>query len=479
MSRTPPPPAAIRVTGLSKRYARYAQRRHFATLKSALLRGDLFRGLTAGDTVPALDDVSFTVARGAMVAIVGPNGSGKSTLLKCLAGILKPSSGTVEVDGRVAALLELGAGFHPEISGRENIVINGIMLGLGRRQIERRIDDIIRFAELEDFIDAPVKTYSSGMYVRLGFSVAVAVEPDVLIVDEVLAVGDEAFSHKCLDRFKDLKRRNRTVLLVTHSLDIAEQMADEVILLEDGRVSSRGAPREVIDRYRDHVARREAAQAAAGELGRNAEAGAAPEPRTAPEPEAAAASEAAATGDEPDEASDGASSEPDVWQPRRWGNSAVELTEVVLRGGDGEPANLFHTGDPLTLELAVRAHREQRDFVFGIGVWTRDGQLAYGTNTDIERYRPVRLAGDGRVRFTVPALVLLPGSYSVDVAVHSRDGVAYDYRRGALTFVVRSDVSDLGVARLEHGWQFGGGVELTSGDRSAAADDSAGADGRS
>src|SRR5258706_5219831 len=191
--------AAIELTIVSKIYRRYGGRQ-FSTLKSALVRRSILRDLQPKETFPALTGVSFTVPKGSTYGVIGRNGSGKSTALKLVAGITKPTSGTVRVDGLISALIELGAGFHPEISGRENVFINGIMLGLTRRQVQERFDDIVDFAELREFIDAPVKTYSSGMYMRLGFAVAIHVDPDVLLVDEVLAVGDEAFSRKCLDK---------------------------------------------------------------------------------------------------------------------------------------------------------------------------------------------------------------------------------------------------------------------------------------
>src|SRR5690606_20091090 len=198
---------AIELVNVTKLYRRYGGRQ-FSTLKSALLSGSITAHLKPSETFQALQDVSFTVPRGQTLGVIGRNGSGKSTALKLVAGITKPTSGTVRVDGRISALIELGAGFHPEISGRENVFINGIMLGLSRREIQQRFDEIVEFAELEEFIDAPVKTYSSGMYMRLGFAVAIHVDPDVLLVDEVLAVGDEGFTHKCLDKFAEFKRRN-------------------------------------------------------------------------------------------------------------------------------------------------------------------------------------------------------------------------------------------------------------------------------
>ncbi|HEY7820384.1 MAG TPA: ABC transporter ATP-binding protein, partial [Vicinamibacteria bacterium] len=206
---------AIQVSDLTKVYQRYSRRKQFRTLKSALLGGSLLQDLKPDERFPALQGVTFNVREGSTFAVIGRNGSGKSTLLKVIAGISKPTAGSVQVNGRISALIELGAGFHPEITGRENVFINGIMLGLTRRDVERRFDEIVAFAELEPFIDAPVKTYSSGMYMRLGFAMAIHVDPDVLLVDEVLAVGDEGFTHKCLDKFAEFKRRGKTILLVT------------------------------------------------------------------------------------------------------------------------------------------------------------------------------------------------------------------------------------------------------------------------
>ena len=240
---------AIEVRDVRKTYRRYGRRKSFGTLKSAILTGRVARDLKADDAFEALKGVSFDVPTGKTLGIVGRNGSGKSTMLKLIAGIGRPTSGDVKVHGRVSALIELGAGFHPEISGRDNVFINGMMLGLSKREVASRFDEIVAFAELEEFIDEPVKTYSSGMYMRLGFSVAINVDPDVLLVDEVLAVGDEAFTHKCLDKFADFRRRGRTVLLVTHSLDMVTRFCDEALWLDHGRVRAQGDPRRVVDAY--------------------------------------------------------------------------------------------------------------------------------------------------------------------------------------------------------------------------------------
>jgi ABC-type polysaccharide/polyol phosphate transport system ATPase subunit len=239
---------AIVLDHVTKIYRRFGSR-HFATLKSALLKRSILKDLNPSETFCALNDVSLRVPKGSTFGVIGRNGSGKSTALKLVAGITKPTSGTVAVNGRISALIELGAGFHPEISGRENVFINGIMLGLTKREIERRFDEIVEFAELAEFIDEPVKNYSSGMYMRLGFSVAVHVDPEVLLVDEVLAVGDEGFTHKCLDKFADFKRRGKTILLVTHSLGLVERFCDEAVWLDGGRKQTEGDSKRVIDAY--------------------------------------------------------------------------------------------------------------------------------------------------------------------------------------------------------------------------------------
>ncbi|MGZ8869029.1 MAG: ABC transporter ATP-binding protein, partial [Thermoanaerobaculia bacterium] len=218
---------AIAIEDVSKDYRLWGRRSQFATLKSALLKRDLT--LAPDAAVAALRNVSFVVDRGEAFGIIGRNGSGKSTLLKLISGILKPTSGKVSVHGRVAALIELGAGFHPEITGRENIYINGIMLGLSRREIDQRFDKIVEFSGISEFLDQPVKTYSSGMYVRLGFAVAVHVDPDVLLIDEVLAVGDEEFSARCIAKIQEMKYRGVTLIFVTHQLDQVRNLCDRAM----------------------------------------------------------------------------------------------------------------------------------------------------------------------------------------------------------------------------------------------------------
>jgi len=426
---------AIELMNVSKVYRRYSGR-HFATLKSALLQRSVLRDLQPSETFPALTDVSFRVPKGSAFGVIGRNGSGKSTALKLVAGITKPTSGAVRVEGRVSALIELGAGFHPEISGRENVFINGIMLGLSKREVQDRFDEIVDFAELREFIDAPVKTYSSGMYVRLGFAVAIHVKPDVLLVDEVLAVGDEGFTHKCLDKFSEFRRRGKTILLVTHSLQLVETLCDEAVWLDGGRVQTNGDPKRVTGAYLTAVEQ--------GEQTLMAE-------TTAKAVEAEAKAVPAAA-DEP----------ADMFKSTegRWGSREVEISEVALLDRKGEASFVFHSGDPMTVRIKVRAHHPTDDFVFGIGLFNADGVCCYGTNTYVEEMKPERLSGDGEARFAVDSLDLVEGTYKLDVAVHKKDGFPYDYHRLLYTFRVKSRQRDVGIYRPHHRWTFSSGIQF-------------------
>jgi len=442
---------AIELVNVSKAYRRYTGRQ-FATLKSALLQRSILRDLQPSEVFPALRDVSFTVPKGSTYGVIGRNGSGKSTALKVVAGITKPTSGTVRVDGRISALIELGAGFHPEISGRENVFINGIMLGLTRREIEQRFDEIVEFAELQEFIDAPVKTYSSGMYMRLGFAVAIHVDPDVLLVDEVLAVGDEGFTHKCLDKFAEFRRRGKTILIVTHSLAVVERFCDQALWLDRGHPGATGDPRRVVDAYLTAVEKGEdqlladtSEKAVAAESSRL-------------QPTGAAAGDAA--------------SPQNMFQAveGRWGSREVEITDVALIDPTGERSFVFHSGEPMSVRLRVRAPSPTDDFVFGVSLFNADGVCCYGTNTYLENLEPEQLTGEAEVGFSIENLDLVEGTYKLDVAVHKRDGYPYDYHRLLYTFRVKSRTHDVGIYRPRHRWTFSPGVRFKSADQQSGSD---------
>ncbi len=445
---------AIEVTHASKIYRRYNRRRQFATLKSALLSRSLVRDLEPDETFAAVRDVSFTVPAGRTLGVIGRNGSGKSTLLKLVAGITKATTGSVVVNGRISALIELGAGFHPEISGRENVFINGIMLGLSKKEVARRFDEIVEFAELKDFIDAPVKTYSSGMYMRLGFAVAIHVDPDVLLVDEVLAVGDEGFTHKCLDKFSEFKRRGKTILLVTHSLGLVERFCDEALWMDNGSMKGLGDPKRVVDAYVTDVEVSEEEQLAASDA-------------KAQEAAATVSPDDPASAVLPDNPIESATGPSDMFRAAegRWGSREIEIVDVSLIGGDGERAHVFHSGEPLHVKLRLRAPVAMEDFVLGVGIFNAAGVCCYGTNTDIEEFRAQRIFGDAEAVFSIESLDLVEGTYKLDVAVHKLDGYPYDYHRLLHTFRVKSRTKDVGIYRPKHAWHFSGEMTFTRSDR--------------
>ena len=327
--------------------------------------------------------------------------------------------------GKVSALIELGAGFHPEITGRENVFINGIMLGLTKKEITQKFEEIVSFAELEDFIDAPVKTYSSGMYMRLGFSVAINVNPDILLIDEVLAVGDASFIPKCLDRIDDFRRRKKTILFVSHDLGTVEKICDKVVLLKNGKIAAIGEPKRIVNVYLQDIARK---QEKAFEKKKT---------EKAPGPE---------LGDERRE--------------DRWGKREIEIREVVLRNLQGQEKHVFSPEEGLAIEMDVVSSAAIKDFVFGIGIFNSKGVSCYGTNTQIEEFQPLLVQGEGKVVCRMEKLNLINGTYYLDVAVHKNDGYPYDYHRSLYSFLVSSTLKDVGIARLPHTWSFSPAIKI-------------------
>ena len=420
----------VEVQNVSKLYKKFAHRRQFQTLKSALLKGDLFGTLNPREAFTALKGVSCAVPEGTMLGIVGSNGSGKSTMLKLIAGISKPTYGSILTRGKISALIELGAGFHPEISGRENIFINGIMLGLTRKTIEDRFDEIVRFAELEDFIDQPVKTYSSGMFMRLGFAVAVNVDPDILLIDEVLAVGDEAFAHKCLDKISDFKKRKKTMILVTHAMAMVETLCDSAMWLKKGEVMRIGDPRMVCGAYLMDLEAKEEKELQA-EHQKLTEDMTSNAPAVSPES-----------------------------QQSRWGGGEIQITKVQLLDEHEQEKHVYTAGETMQIKLFTRARQRVDDFVFGVGIFNTEGICCYGTNTHIEEFHPLECKGSGEVTFYIPHLNLVEGTYYLDVAAHRRDDYPYDYHRHLYTFKVRSRRKDVGIFRPDHRWEFTPNIRL-------------------
>lgn len=408
---------AIKVENVSKAFRLKKRYKQSTTLKSALIN-TLRRQRVAEEERQfwALRGVSFDVPKGTTIGMIGSNGSGKSTLLKLLAGIHRPTSGHVSTNGRISALIELGAGFHPEFTGRENIYVNGIILGLSRKQIQERIDDIIHFSELEEFIDNPVKTYSSGMYMRLAFSIAATVDPDILLIDEILAVGDATFQRKCQNKLNTFKADGKTIVLVTHDLSALERYCDRVIWMDHGQLKAYGDVQSVMQMYLEYVADQQRANLLEEH-------------------------------EHPEQAQESS-------RKRRWGSREVEINQVEFYNGSPQPTYLFKTGDKMTIEIDYKAYRPVYAPVFGIGIFRDDETFCYGTNTNIEKIHIPRIEGAGKVKFCVDHLDLTEGKYFIDIAVHLEDGTPFDYQTRAYSFEVMSLIKDIGIYRPSHRWEF-------------------------
>jgi len=411
---------SIRLEGVRKQFRRVNINHNYQTLKSLILgglRGEKPKAPTAAmTTFEVLKDITLDIPKGETWGIIGRNGSGKSTLLKLIAGIYKPDSGSMSIDGRVSALIELGAGFHPDFSGRENVFINASILGLSRKKILEKFDEIVSFAELEDFIDNPVRTYSSGMFMRLGFSVAIHVDPDILLVDEVLAVGDQSFGNKCKEKMDGFKKSGKTILLVTHDLAEVERWCDGAIWIEKGEIKQVGKTNRVIDAYLTTVAESENQNRLDGR-GRGGV---------------------------------------EQTQTNRWGTREVEITSVSLKDENGEERYVYKTGDAMTVEIGYVSHGPVAEPVFGVGINKGDGSLCYGVNTHIEDIHIKKIDGPGRVTLRFDRLDLVDGSYTVSAAAHAKDGHPYDYHDQMYEFSVRSKVKDVGVYRPPHTWEING-----------------------
>ena len=393
--------ASVEVHGLSKRFRVFHERNPY--LKTSLLRGRRARW----EDFWALQDVDFTVERGEAFGIVGHNGSGKSTLLKCLTGILVPDRGSVAISGSMSAMLELGAGFHPELSGRENVFLNGALLGMARKELVRRFDEIVEFAGIEEFIDQPVRNYSTGMSVRLGFAIAINVDPDVLVIDEILAVGDAEFQAKCRDKISDFRTRNKTIVLVTHGLGDVLGLCDRALWLDHGRARAIGDPAEIVDDYT----------------------GVAREGRTVEHSDAT-----------------------------RWGSGEVRITGIDLLDETAAPLDFARTGETVVFRVNYTAYEPVTDAVVGIAIDHQNGQHLSGTNTRRHgRTIPV-LEGEGFIDYVVPDLPLLEGTYSVSAAVNDwTESHDFDYLRHGLRFdVLPSAIHEAGYLSLGGAWRLEG-----------------------
>ena len=390
---------AVEVVDVSKKFRLVKERND--SLKVAIMRGRR----TIAEDFWAVRDVSFEVKEGTTFGLIGENGSGKSTMLKCLTRILKPDKGRITVRGKMSALLELGAGFHPELTGRENVYLNGAILGLGRKELKRRFDEIVDFAGIEKFIDEPVKNYSSGMYVRLGFSVAINVDPDILLVDEVLAVGDESFQRKCSEKFASLKSEGKTIVLVSHGMVQVHNLCDEVAWLEHGRLRLVGPAREVVDAYTGSV-----------------------------------------QVDRRDDESGG----------NRWGSGEARISGATFLDEQGRPVTRLSSGATTTLRIGYVADERIDRPVFGLAVHTVEGTHVTGPNSKDAGVEIDAIDGSGHVDVTFDPLLLLPGTYDLTVSLYDHSCLhPFDYRHKLVRFDVdRGAIQEsYGVVSLGGQWK--------------------------
>jgi ABC-type polysaccharide/polyol phosphate transport system ATPase subunit len=416
----------IRFDGVSKRHLLGSRRTHARYLLDPIIprRWSTQRMVYDGaqtNVLWALRDASFAVERGQTLGIIGPNGAGKTTTLSLLAGITAPTAGTIETHGRISALIQLGAGFHPELTGRENIFLNGTILGLKKREIRRLFDAIVDFSELEQFIDTPVKRYSSGMYVRLGFAVAAHVRPEIMLIDEVLAVGDAAFKAKCYAKLRDLREDGATVVLVSHDMSQVKNLSDTALLLRNGMITERGDVDDIISAYYEAVYEEKKTGGTqddpVGTNGRDL-------PTTTSVPPAI-------------------------------------ISAVTFYNDSGQPTNKFATGDTFRVRIQYTTTEPIPDPAFGVTIHSADGSPLIGINTRLDDFIVPEIRGTGNIEFVIPELSLTPGAYLVSVGLHDQYMGFYDRKRLAYRIHVGGHLASAGVFFPHHYWELREGVSET------------------
>ena len=412
---------AIRVDNITKRFKVYLDKGVY--LKERVL----FKNRNRYEERNVLRGISFEVKKGEAIGLIGENGCGKSTTLKLLSRIMYPDSGKIEINGRVSALIELGAGFHPDMSGRENIYTNAAIFGLSKAEIDRRLQTIIDFSELGDYIDNPVRTYSSGMYMRLAFSVAINVDADVLLIDEILAVGDMAFQAKCFNKLREIKNRGTTIVIVSHALSQIEQICERSYWISEGLIREQGAPRDVHPLYMEYMSHK----------GQGADAQPQPQPQEAP------------ANEPPPQSAEAEAPE----AKKRWGSGEATMQSVQVLDSAGNERFDYAPNEPFTVRIRYTAERPLPDSVVGLAIYKTDQTFMYGTNTLIDTSRPVRLQKQGTIDLVIDSLPVANGSYTIDLALHRPDGFNYDFWREICTLRIADRITPPGLIYLPHHWK--------------------------
>lgn len=439
------PENAIEVKHISKSFKVFFDKGY--TLKEKIL----FSQRRRYEERKVLDDISFEVKKGEAIGLIGHNGCGKSTMLKILTRIMYPDKGNVEICGRVSSLLELGAGFHPDMTGRQNIYTNAAIFGLTRREIDARLEDIIAFSELEEFIDNPVRTYSSGMYMRLAFSVAINVDADILLIDEILGVGDQSFQQKCFDKLKAIKAEGTTIVIVSHALGQIEQICERSLWINGGIIVAEGAPREVNPQYLEFMGEKrvESAEKEAARLQKKSKEETSEDinSETAEIQEGKDKQEVVQKNTEQNP-----KTENQKVEKERWGNGKVRIKKIVLLDENNNEKNIFKTGHSMIIKVYYTVHQKVEDAILGIGIFTVAGIRCYGTNTRIDKIPSFNLEESGCYIVKIERLNLLPGEYSLDVAIEAGYYEPIDYYTKAKKFNVVSETEEIGITQLVHTW---------------------------
>lgn len=419
------PENAIEVDDVTKKFKVFLDKGY--TLKELTL----FSKRRKYEEREVLKGISFEVKKGEAIGLIGHNGCGKSTTLKLLTKIMYPDSGTIEMKGRVSSLIELGAGFHPDMSGRQNIYTNASIFGLTRKEIDQRMDDIIAFSELEEFIDNPIRTYSSGMYMRLAFSVAINVDADILLIDEILAVGDANFQAKCFNKLREIKAEGTTIVIVSHALGQIEQICDRSIWIHDGLIRAEGKPKEIDLEYLDFMGQKRQLQSE--------------KKKVEEKPEATV-----------EQKKDRETEKEDTKTKRRWGNGKARIKAIDVTDIDGKKRSVFKTEEDIIFKIVYEVKKKVEDATVGIGIFRSDGIQCYGTNTKIDNFDKYDMVENGVAEIHIQKVKLLPGIYYLDFAIEEGMGLPVDYFTHASQIEIYSDIGDVGVCRVNHEWKISG-----------------------
>ena len=409
----------INVKDVKKSFKIYSDKGH--TLKERLL---FFKQRNSYTRHEVLKGVTLEIKKGEVVGLVGHNGCGKSTLLKLMTKIIYPDKGKIEINGKISSLLELGAGFHPDMTGRENIYTNASIFGLTKKEIDARLDDIINFSELEEFIDSPVRTYSSGMYMRLAFSVAINVDADILLIDEILAVGDARFQAKCFNKMLELKKREITIVIVSHDLGSIERLCNRAIWIENGKIKDEGIPHDIVAEYLDDIMSKDENKKIKVQNKKNNKEKT--EKRIIEKKE-------------------------NKKDKNRTGNKDVEIIGIKLLNEKDEVSDTYNSEEKLKIQVKYKRNNDElKDSVFGFGIFRNDGLNCYGTNTFIDNFGKIKIQDEGIVEVIIDQIQLLEGKYYLDIAFHDEYGKPYDYIRKIKKFSIYSNLKDAGIFRIKH-----------------------------